>query len=200
MSHLYNHYGTLTGQSKIHVATNTPRLVHTRLDKVMVCVALLFIPQPLCAPLIAMSIASVALGVLGIMPFLGVNLDATSMITIAMSVGFSVDFAAHVSYAFMTQKIADGDPENAPFARLRGTLGTFLLGISSLSFVDSYVVQTCFKTVILVITFGTVHALVFLPLVLMYSHKAYFCLAGPPTSTVFEQNSSRKTSPKCVNS
>ncbi|PIO56464.1 hypothetical protein TELCIR_22136 [Teladorsagia circumcincta] len=75
----------------------------------MLCVALLFIPQPLCAPLIGLSIASVALGVLGIMPFLGVNLDATSMITIAMSVGFSVDFAAHVSYAFMTQKISDGD-------------------------------------------------------------------------------------------
>lgn len=57
---------------------------------VMLCVALLFIPQPLCAPLIGVSIASVALGVLGIMPFLNVNLDATSMITIAMSVGFSV--------------------------------------------------------------------------------------------------------------
>ncbi|KHJ91722.1 patched family protein [Oesophagostomum dentatum] len=57
---------------------------------VMLCVAMLFIPQPLCAPLIGLSIASVALGVLGIMPFIGVNLDATSMITIAMSVGFSV--------------------------------------------------------------------------------------------------------------
>ncbi|CAJ0593049.1 unnamed protein product [Cylicocyclus nassatus] len=57
---------------------------------VMLCVAVLFIPQPLCAPLIGLSIASVALGVLGIMPFIGVNLDATSMITIAMSVGFSV--------------------------------------------------------------------------------------------------------------
>ncbi|XGW19715.1 hypothetical protein V3C99_003508, partial [Haemonchus contortus] len=156
---------------------------------VMLCVALLFIPQPLCAPLIGASIASVALGVLGIMPFLGVNLDATSMITIAMSVGFSVDFAAHVSYAFMTQKISDSDPESAPFSRLQSTLGTVgwpitqasmsvLLGISSLSFVDSYVVQTCFKTVLLVITFGTVHALLFLPLVLMFSHKAYLYLAG----------------------
>ncbi|PIO55832.1 hypothetical protein TELCIR_22778 [Teladorsagia circumcincta] len=131
----------------------------------MLCVALMFIPQPLCAPLIGLSIASVALGVLGIMPFLGVNLDATSMITIAMSVGFSVDFAAHVSYAFMTQNISDGDQKNAPFSRLRSTLGTVgwpitqasmsvLLGISSLAFVDSYVVQTCFKTVLLVITFG----------------------------------------------
>ncbi|WKX90560.1 hypothetical protein Q1695_009419 [Nippostrongylus brasiliensis] len=153
---------------------------------VMLCVALLFIPQPLCAPLIGASIASVALGVLGIMPFLDVNLDATSMITIAMSVGFSVDFAAHVSYAFMTQKMSNGGSEDAAFKRLQSTLGavgwpitqasvSVLLGISSLAFVDSYVVRTCFKTVVLVITFGTTHALLFLPLVLMFSYKFYLC-------------------------
>ncbi|VDM76371.1 unnamed protein product, partial [Strongylus vulgaris] len=155
---------------------------------VMLCVAMLFIPQPLCAPLIGLSIASVALGVLGIMPFIGVNLDATSMITIAMSVGFSVDFAAHVSYAFMTQKINDKSHDDPSFSRLRATLGTVgwpitqaslsvLLGISSLSFVNSYVVQTCFKTVILVITFGIIHALLFLPLVLMFTHKVYLACA-----------------------
>ncbi|KAL6730253.1 hypothetical protein Aduo_001237 [Ancylostoma duodenale] len=167
---------------------------------VMLCVAMLFIPQPLCAPLIGVSIASVAFGVLGIMPYLGVNLDATSMITIAMSVGFSVDFAAHVSYAFMTQKITDNSQENPSFLRLRATLGTVgwpimqaslsvLLGISSLSFVDSYVVQTCFKTVILVITFGIIHALLFLPLVLMYAHKTYLACAAS------HRRSQKKVSP-----
>ncbi|KAE9419228.1 hypothetical protein Angca_004835, partial [Angiostrongylus cantonensis] len=150
---------------------------------VMLFVAALFIPQPLCTPLIGASIASVAFGVIGIMPFLGVNLDATSMITIAMSVGFSVDFAAHVSYAFMTQEINE-DVQDELFFRLRNTMGTVgwpitqaslsvLLGISSLSFVDSYVVQTCFKTIMLVIVFGTIHALLFLPLVLMFTHKVY---------------------------
>ncbi|KJH51084.1 patched family protein [Dictyocaulus viviparus] len=150
---------------------------------VMLLVAVLFIPQPLCAPLIGVSIASVALGVLGIMPFFGVNLDATSMITIAMSVGFSVDFAAHVSYSFITQDVNDDD-KDVIFKRLRNTMGSVgwpitqaaisvLLGISSLSFVNSYVVQTCFKTVILTIIFGTVHALLFLPLVLTFTQKLY---------------------------
>ncbi|EPB76390.1 putative ATP synthase F0, A subunit [Ancylostoma ceylanicum] len=93
---------------------------------VMLCVAMLFIPQPLCAPLIGVSIASVALGVLGIMPYLGVNLDATSMITIAMSVGFSV---------------------------------------------------------------GIIHALLFLPLVLMYAHKTYLACAAS------HRRSQKKVSP-----
>ncbi|KIH54478.1 hypothetical protein ANCDUO_15376, partial [Ancylostoma duodenale] len=176
------------------------REVLCSISAVMLCVAMLFIPQPLCAPLIGVSIASVAFGVLGIMPYLGVNLDATSMITIAMSVGFSVDFAAHVSYAFMTQKITDNSQENPSFSRLRATLGTVgwpimqaslsvLLGISSLSFVDSYVVQTCFKTVILVITFGIIHALLFLPLVLMYAHKTYLACAAS------HRRSQKKVSP-----
>ena len=70
----------------------------------MVPIALLFIPQPLCSIVIAANIgtrgqviasdwsfsASIALGVIGFMTYWGVNLDATSMITIAMSVGFSV--------------------------------------------------------------------------------------------------------------
>uniref|UniRef100_A0A914XX47 SSD domain-containing protein n=1 Tax=Panagrolaimus superbus TaxID=310955 RepID=A0A914XX47_9BILA len=70
---------------------------------VMVPIALLMIPQPFCAFAIAGSIFSIGLGVLGFMTWWGVNLDATSMITIAMSVGFSVDFSAHCTYAYMTE-------------------------------------------------------------------------------------------------
>ncbi|CAB3408970.1 unnamed protein product [Caenorhabditis bovis] len=155
---------------------------------VMVPVALLFIPQPLCSLIIALNIASIAFGVIGSMWFLGVSLDATSMITVAMSVGFSVDFAAHVSYAYMTENRGDGD-DDAVLSRFRRTLGTVgwpviqasfsvLLGVSSLYFVDSYVVQTCFRTVVLVILFGTTHALLFLPLLLLNSHKLYVHMKG----------------------
>uniref|UniRef100_A0A1I7XF51 SSD domain-containing protein n=1 Tax=Heterorhabditis bacteriophora TaxID=37862 RepID=A0A1I7XF51_HETBA len=163
---------------------------------VMICVAILFIPQPLCSLVIASNIASVAMGVIGFMSWWNVNLDATSMITIAMSVGFSVDFAAHVSYAYMTEEVKRKPTANPAESRLRCILGTVgwpitqasfsvLLGVSSLYTVDSYVVQTCFKTVLLVIIFdsvtisqtsrlsGTMHALLFLPLVLMYAHKTY---------------------------
>ncbi|KAF1771614.1 hypothetical protein GCK72_003441 [Caenorhabditis remanei] len=132
---------------------------------VMIPVALLFIPQPLCSVIIGLNIASIAFGVIGTMSFLGVSLDATSMITVAMSVGFSVDFAAHVSYAYMTESKPAKPGASPIFSRFCHTLGTVgwpvtqasvsvLLGVSSLYLVDSYVVQTCFRTVVLVILFG----------------------------------------------
>ncbi|CAI5438384.1 unnamed protein product [Caenorhabditis angaria] len=151
---------------------------------VMVPVALLFIPQPLCSIIIGLNISSIAFGVIGCMSYLNVSLDATSMITVAMSVGFSVDFAAHVSYAYMTEKRAPKTGQNAIISRFCHTLGTVgwpvtqasisvLLGVSSLYLVDSYVVQTCFRTVLLVIAFGTTHALLFLPLLLLTIHRFY---------------------------
>ncbi|KHN74666.1 Patched domain-containing protein 3 [Toxocara canis] len=90
----------------------------------MVPVSLLFIPQPLCALVIALNIASIALGVIGFMTWWDVNLDATSMITIAMSVGFSVDFAAHITYGYMTGSKTKYEKIRAPYARLVGALGT----------------------------------------------------------------------------
>ncbi|CAJ0957050.1 unnamed protein product, partial [Mesorhabditis belari] len=151
---------------------------------VMVPVALLFVRQPLCALMISLNIASIAFGVLGFMSWWNINLDCTSMITIAMSVGFSVDFAAHVTFAYMTEKREIPGEENSAFCHLAGALGavgwpvsqasiSVLLGVSILATVDSYVVQTCFKTVFLVIVFGSIHALLFLPMVLYLLHSFY---------------------------
>lgn len=69
----------------------------------MSVVSLLIVPQPLCAVVVAANIVSITLGVMGLMAWWDVNLDAASMITITMSVGFSVDFSLHTTYAFMTQ-------------------------------------------------------------------------------------------------
>ncbi|KAI6199627.1 SSD domain-containing protein [Aphelenchoides besseyi] len=122
---------------------------------VMVVIALLFISPPFCSLIIGLSIVSVSFGVLGFMSLLKVKLDATSMISIAMSVGFSVDFAAHVSYAFCSTA-----SDLLPHEQLRSALKSVcwpitqastavLLGMITLGTVNSYIVQTCFKTVIL---------------------------------------------------
>lgn len=142
----------------------------------MVIVALLFMPDLKCGFVVGISILSVGFGVLGFMTFWGVKLDATSMITIAMSVGFSVDFAAHIVYAFNEHEVhtAKGetkdkettpliDPDDRLIRALgsvgwpicQGTLSVFL-GVIVLGTIKSYIVQTCFKTVFLVITFGKI--------------------------------------------
>lgn len=55
------------------------------------------------------SIISICTGVFGYMTFWGVNLDAVSMISIIMSIGFAVDLSAHIVYAFVT---AHGDTKS----------------------------------------------------------------------------------------
>ena len=82
---------------------------------VMMIVSLIFIPNPICSLWVAFAIMSIELGVLGFMAFWGINLDAISMINLIMSIGFSVDFAAHISYSYM-------DSEGTPDDRVRNSL------------------------------------------------------------------------------
>ena len=82
---------------------------------IMLIVSLVFIPNPICSLWVAFAIMSIELGVLGFMAFWGINLDAISMINLIMSIGFSVDFAAHISYSYM-------DSEGTPDDRVRNSL------------------------------------------------------------------------------
>ncbi|KAK6111770.1 Patched family protein [Brugia pahangi] len=151
---------------------------------VIIPISLLVIPQPFCALAIALTVGSIALGIMGFMTFWNVNLDAISMITIAMSVGFSVDFAIHITYSYISQTDNQSNNKNIPYKQLSGTLETvgwpilqasisILLGILPLATINLYIVKVCFKTVMLIIVIGTVHALLFLPLFLMQIHAFY---------------------------
>ena len=71
---------------------------------IMMIVALLLIPNPICSLWVAFSILSIELGVVGLMTYWNVNLDSISMINLIMCIGFSVDFSAHISYHFMSRK------------------------------------------------------------------------------------------------
>ncbi|KAI8479819.1 Patched domain-containing protein 3 [Branchiostoma belcheri] len=143
----------------------------------MFVVALVLVPHPVCSVWVTLSIASICTGVVGYMTFWDVNLDAISMINIIMCIGFSVDFSAHITYAFVscTEKNRNARAVFALYSLgmpiLQGALST-ILGVSALSTSVSYIFRTFFKTMFLVILLGALHGLVILPVVLT--------LLGPP--------------------
>ncbi|KAK5919124.1 hypothetical protein CgunFtcFv8_023045 [Champsocephalus gunnari] len=138
---------------------------------VMLVVSLILIPSPLCSLWVAFAICSVIVGVTGFMALWGVNLDSISMINLVMCIGFSVDFSAHISYSFVSSPKSDVNEKAIDamaclgYPILQGALST-ILGVLVLSMSGSYIFRTFFKIVFLVITFGLLHGLVFIPVFL----------------------------------
>ncbi len=138
----------------------------------MFFIALFLIPHPICAIIVTLSVVSTLIGVLGYMSHLLIPLDSITMVTLVISLGFSVDYSAHISYAYTTSPYQD--PRNRSIhalyslgtATLQGALST-ALAAAIFAFSDSYIFRTFCWTMFLVILIGTLHGLVFLPVFLM---------------------------------
>lgn len=145
---------------------------------VMIAISLVFIPSLHCAVFVAFSIISIEVGVIGYMTLWGVNLDSISMINLIMCIGFSVDYSAHISYAyFSADKHTPDDGIRAALHSLgvpifQGSVST-ILGVIALVFAPSYIFLTFFKTVFLVILFGALHGILLLPVLLSLSDSCF---------------------------
>lgn len=145
---------------------------------VMIGISLVFIPSLHCAVFVAFSIISIEVGVIGYMTLWGVNLDSISMINLIMCIGFSVDYSAHISYAyFSADKQTPDDGIRAALHSLgvpifQGSVST-ILGVIALVFAPSYIFLTFFKTVFLVILFGALHGILLLPVLLSLSDSCF---------------------------
>ncbi|XP_064454991.1 patched domain-containing protein 3-like [Ornithodoros turicata] len=143
---------------------------------VMMIIALIFIPSVSCALWVAFSICSIEIGVIGYMTLWDVNLDSISMINLIMCIGFSVDYSAHISYAYLSSDgLTANDKMKCALHSLgmpifQGSLST-ILGIVILAFAPSYIFLTFFKTVLLVILFGALHGILLLPVLLSLSES-----------------------------
>ncbi|XP_038147040.1 patched domain-containing protein 3-like [Cyprinodon tularosa] len=141
---------------------------------VMFVVSLLLIPHPVCSLMVTCSIGSVTAGVNGFMALWDISLDSISMIIFTVCIGFTVDFSAHVSYAFVSSE--KPHPNNKAIDALsslgypiiQGALST-ILGVSVLAMSEFYTFRTFFRIFLLVMLIGMVHGLVFMPVFLTAS-------------------------------
>ncbi|XP_016116146.1 patched domain-containing protein 3-like [Sinocyclocheilus grahami] len=139
----------------------------------MLVISLLLIPNPLCSLWVTFSIASVIVGVAGFMALWDVSLDAVSMIILVICIGFSVDFSAHISYAFVSSEKSSANEKamdainKLGYPIVQGAVST-IAGVVVLSAAKSYIFRTFFKIMFLVILFGAVHGIVFIPVFLTF--------------------------------
>lgn len=137
----------------------------------MMIISFIFIPNIFCSLWVAFSVISIETGVVGYMALWKVNLDSISMINLIMCIGFSVDFTAHICYAYMSSKAKTPDEKvkECLFALglpiFQGSVST-ILGMVALILADNYIFSVFFKMVFLVVFFGAMHGLFLLPVLL----------------------------------
>ncbi|KAI4884097.1 hypothetical protein NFI96_020421, partial [Prochilodus magdalenae] len=157
------------------IASNTVQTVSVA-TAVMLVISFVLIPNPVCALWVAFAIASVIVGVAGFMALLGISLDSISMINLVISIGFSVDFSAHISYTFVSSTKPSVDEKavdalsHLGYPILQGALST-ILGVVVLSASVSYIFRTFFAIMFLVILFGLLHGIAFIPVFLTLSQS-----------------------------
>ncbi|XP_036376014.1 patched domain-containing protein 3-like [Megalops cyprinoides] len=158
----YDQYAVIVSNTIQNVAVATAA---------MLVISLLLIPNPLCSLWVTFAIASVIVGVAGFMALWDVNLDSISMINLVICIGFSVDFSAHISYAFVSSSKPSANEKavealfSLGYPIVQGAVST-ILGVVVLSASKSYIFRTFFKIMFLVILFGMVHGIVFIPVFL----------------------------------
>lgn len=151
----------------------------------MMLTSFIFIPNILCSLWVAFSIISIEIGVVGYMALWDINLDSISMINLIMCIGFSVDFTAHICYAYMSSKAKTADERvseclySLGLPIVQGSFST-ILGVVALLLADSYIFSVFFKMVFMVIFFGAMHGLFLLPVLLS--------LFGPGSCTKKQQD------------
>lgn len=138
---------------------------------IMMLISFIFIPNILCSLWVAFSIVSIELGVAGYMALWDVNLDSISMINLIMCIGYSIDFTAHICYTYMTSESKKSDERvrealySLGMPIFQGSIST-ILGTIALLLANSYIFLVFFKMIFLVITFGALHGLFLLPVLL----------------------------------
>ncbi|KRZ79852.1 Patched-related protein 9 [Trichinella papuae] len=156
---------------------------------IMTTTVALFVSSLSGVAAVGLAVCSISAGVVALLSLWQVRVDIISMITITMSVGLSVDYVAHVAYHYVVSISTQSPTDRSPLSLFTAidqptsvdkltvafrhvavpTLQSGFLataGVSVLILVDSRMVETFVKTVLLAVTVGMFHGLVFLPTLL----------------------------------
>lgn len=136
-------------------------------------VTCLFMPHPVLITFVTLAVTMIMLGVFGYLIYLDVALSSITMIHLIMSIGFSIDFTAHICHGYMISsaqtrnervKLAI-DKTGAPI--FHGAVSS-ILGIIVLIGAKSYIFRTFAVVMSFVLLFGIAHALLLLPVILSW--------------------------------
>ncbi|XP_061183378.1 patched domain-containing protein 3-like [Saccostrea echinata] len=138
---------------------------------VMMVVTTIFMPNLFLVVMVTVTLVIILLGIVGFMPFLDLTLSSITMIDLIMTVGFSVDFSAHICHAYMsvsgkTRKEKVHQALSRSGGPIFNSALSSILGILMLIFSKSYIFLSFFKLMLIVMIFGLFHALWVLPLFL----------------------------------
>ncbi|CAK9817866.1 Patched domain-containing protein 3 [Anthophora plagiata] len=161
---------------------------------IMMLISFIFIPNVLCCLWVAFCIISIELGVAGYMALWDVNLDSISMINLIMCIGFSVDFTAHICYAYMSsrQKTPEDRVKESLYSLglpiVQGATST-ILGLTALVLAGTYIFMVFFKMVFLVIFIGAMHGMFLLPVLLsLFGPSSYKDVTADPKDKAQQRN------------
>ncbi|KAH3806527.1 patched domain-containing protein 3-like isoform X2 [Dreissena polymorpha] len=133
----------------------------------------IFMPHPVLIIFVTIAVTMIMAGVVGFLYYLDVALSSITMIHLIMSIGFSIDFTAHICHGFLTSSGQNRDDKirgaidktGAPI--FHGAVSS-VLGIIVLVAAKSYIFRSFAFVMGLVLFFGITHALLLLPVVLSW--------------------------------
>ena len=166
------HFAYIAYEQYVAILGQTLQSVGIALAAVFV-VTCIFMPHPLLVLLCTIAVTMIMVGVFGFLIYIDVALSSITMIHLIMSIGFSIDFTAHVCHGFM---ISDGktrairvkqaiDKTGAPI--FQGAVSS-ILGVVILFGAKSYIFRTFAAVMCFVLLFGIAHALLLLPVILSW--------------------------------
>lgn len=133
----------------------------------------IFMPHPVLIIFVSIAVTMIMVGVFGYMYFVDIALSAITMIHLILSVGFSIDFTAHICHGCM---ISNGKTRHARVKQAIDKTGapvfhgavSSMIGIIPLAAAQSYVFRAFATVMAFVLFFGVVHALLLLPVLLSW--------------------------------